>query len=261
MFTRPFGINNPQPYYAYRIDISRASGNLSLAQVEFIGLEAEPLRIIGPDTHTFGTDYIITSAGGAGLGEVSYEIISEGTTGAGFIIGNRLTVTQAGVFNIKAVKAGDGLWAQQESGEFSLTVSGLGQEIVINSPLVHRIGTDYILSVSGARGSGAVTYRITGGTGEGDIDGDTLTVTKAGTIVIIAEIAADGRFAGTTSAPFTLTVVAGVGGSATPAVAGPLAEPLPQANRSSSGGIGAGPALSFGIMAFSLLFVLKSLKT
>ncbi|GBU23950.1 hypothetical protein R83H12_00570 [Fibrobacteria bacterium R8-3-H12] len=94
----------------------------------------------------------------------------------------------------------------------SITVNKANQAaLTINSPATHTFGTDYTLETSGGTTNGLVTYSITGGTGNGEISGHTLTIAKAGTFTITATMAGDDNYNAATSEEFTLTVSKGSG--------------------------------------------------
>jgi hypothetical protein len=82
------------------------------------------LTITSAATHTSGNGYTITSAGGSGTGAAAaYSIVADGTTGAGTVVGDTLTVTKAGVFKLRAFKEGDVNYYPAESEVFTLTVA------------------------------------------------------------------------------------------------------------------------------------------
>ncbi|GBU24206.1 hypothetical protein R83H12_00834 [Fibrobacteria bacterium R8-3-H12] len=93
------------------------------------------------------------------------------------------------------------------TGNITVNVAKATQAaLTINSSATHTYGTPYTLTATGGTGEGTVTYAKTGGTGEGTISGNTLTITKAGTITLTATKAADDNYNSATSAVFTLTV-------------------------------------------------------
>ena len=89
------------------------------------------------------------------------------------------------------------------------------------------IGDTLTLSVDGGNTKGAVTYRITDGTGKATIKGNVLTAEKAGTVMVTATMAGNDTYNAVTSGPLTITITETTGGT-TPS----------QPGGSSSGGSG-----------------------
>jgi len=167
------------------------------------------LTINSPSTHTFGTDYELTTTGGSGTGAVTYAISTSGTTGEGTISGSTLNITKAGTFKITATKAADDNYNSIKSSTFTLMVKEDQAPLIISSPTTHISGTTYTLATTGGSGTGKVTYAKIGGTGictvstSGSI---TTSCSKMGTIIITATKAADNNYNSVTSSEFILTV-------------------------------------------------------
>lgn len=124
------------------------------------------------------------------------------------------------------------------SGQAAVTVNTSGQSGFGFSPdTINKVCSDapFAISVSGGQGDGAVTYRVTGGSGAVSISGNTVTPLKAGTAVITATKAAYGSF---NQATATLTINVGVG---TPAIT-----TLPTASQLLGAGLLSGVSLSGG---------------
>ena len=89
------------------------------------------------------------------------------------------------------------------------------------------VGETLTLKVTGGSTYGAVTYRITGGTGTAKIEGNVLTAEKAGTVTVTATMDGNETFNDVTSGSLTITITENTGGT-TPS----------QPGGSSSGGSG-----------------------
>ncbi|MCL2629957.1 MAG: hypothetical protein FWD49_00350 [Firmicutes bacterium] len=76
--------------------------------------------------------------------------------------------------------------------------------LVINSATAWEMGTDYTITTTGGNGNSTVTFAIVGGTGEGTIAGNKLTITAIGTIILKATQGAEGIYVATESEDFIL---------------------------------------------------------
>lgn len=167
------------------------------------------LVITSATTQTFndnGNKYTVTHAGGLGGGAVTYQLLPGGT-GTGTLVNNELTIIQAGTFKLTATIAETQNYESAVSPVHTLTVGPALQSISISSSNAHVYGSPYVITSTNGPGTGAVTYEVvSGGTGTGTISGSTLTITKAGTILLKAIQEADVNYQRAESAVFTLTV-------------------------------------------------------
>ncbi len=193
------------------------------------------------------------TAGGSGTGAVTYAL----TSGAGncSLSGSVVTALAVGSCTVKATKAGDTSYGDT-SATTTLTIAPAAQAALTASTSAASILVDgtATLGASGGSGSGAVTYAVTGGTGQCSLAGTTLTATGAGTCIVTATKAADGQYA-SASASVTVAVgrlnQTGFKLSATPGAIGPTGT----ATLTASGGGGTGTvsyALASGATACSL---------
>jgi hypothetical protein len=161
------------------------------------------LSITSGNSHAFGSNYTIASSGGSGGGAVTYEIVPAGTTGTGNISGSTLTITTAGTFILKALKAGDPQYNATESAPFTLSVgkanqaalslTGLGSSYTYGDAPVTNVST------TGGTTTGNVIYETTpvsGGAGsivanDGAGTSATLTIAAPGTFTVTATKAGD----------------------------------------------------------------------
>jgi len=131
---------------------------------------------------SYGVSSITLSATGGGSGNaVTLSIVS----GPGTISGSTLTVTGAGTIVIAANQAGNTNYSAAVQVMQSIQVNQVSQTITFApaSPLTYGV-SPITLSATGGGSGNAVTFNVT--SGPATINGSTLTITGAGTVVVTA---------------------------------------------------------------------------
>jgi|GEM_PF-2558783 len=147
--------------------------------------------------------FALTSSGGSGTGTVSFTLVS----GPATLSGDTLTITGAGDIVVTAAKASDNNYNSAASVQRTITIAKAAQAaLTVTDPGEKTYGTDTTVTLSTAGGSGAGTVSYTVVSGPGTLNGNTLTITGAGSIVVKATKAADSDYEAATSADFTITV-------------------------------------------------------
>jgi Uncharacterized conserved protein len=165
------------------------------------------LTISSPATHGIGTPYFIKTTGGSGSGAITYSIV--GGTATGQFRGDALTASAIGTIRIRATKAADENYHEENSLAFTLTVGKARQKpLEIIGSHSHVAGEPYSIATSGGSGKGNLTYSIVSGAGR--ISGDTLTATSVGVVTLRATKEGDDDYSAQTSADFKVTFEAPV---------------------------------------------------
>ena len=156
----------------------------------------------------------LVATGYLGTGNVSYGLVGGSATGCSIALvnaKNRLTSKSPGTCLVVARIGADGqyLAASSHVAVFRFLKPRVvidAQSITLASSRVHY-GASVQLDATGYRGTGAVTYQVTGGTATNcSIDAnDVLSAGGAGTCVVTASIAPSAGFAAASSPPATVT--------------------------------------------------------
>jgi len=163
-----------------------------------------------PTSASAGETILLTTVGGQGGGAVTFRVVGNFDP-ACVLSGDRnqfLYKAAFGTCMIRATKAGDGIYAAQNSQDIVFTFYGsiFQNALVIDTTAPRtRVGLPINLSSSGGSGGGAVSFLIVGGTGVGTITGSVLTASQAGTIIVSAIKQGDQQYASIVSAPATFT--------------------------------------------------------
>lgn len=114
------------------------------------------------------------------------------------------TVTTAGTYTVTAFYEDETYYGEQPA---SFTITKADQApLTITSATTVTFGETLQLSAAGGSGTGTVVYTIADDTGSAIINGDVLTPTKAGTVMVTATRAADENYHEITSEPVTITI-------------------------------------------------------
>ena len=162
-----------------------------------------------PTSASAGDSILLTTVGGQGGGAVTFRVVGNYDP-ACVLTGDQLTKAAFGTCTVRATKAGDGIYAAQNSQDIVFTFYGsrVQDALVIDTTApISRVGLPINLSTSGGSGGGAVSYLIVGGTGVGTITGNVLTASQAGTFIVSGIKQGDQQYASIVSAPteFTFT--------------------------------------------------------
>jgi trimeric autotransporter adhesin len=153
----------------------------------------------------FGSTITLTTSGGSGTGAVSY-VATNGSAAGCSVGGATLSATSAGTCVVTATKAGDGNYQVTSSPPTAVTFTSGVRPVLSVTTLSGTYGSTITLAISGASGTGAVTYSATNGTAAGcSVSANVLRATSAGTCVVTATKAADAKNATAQSAPTIVT--------------------------------------------------------
>jgi hypothetical protein len=132
----------------------------------------------------------LTAKGGDSGNPVTFSIVS----GPGFISGGALTVIGVGTVVVAANQAGNADYAAAPQVTANIQVNQASQTIAFSPPSPVVFGVSPIaLSATGGASGNPVTFKLV--SGPGSINGSTLTVTGAGTIVLAANQAGNNNYA------------------------------------------------------------------
>ena len=152
--------------------------------------------------------FVLTSSGGSGDGAVEFTVVSGPGTISG---GNLLTITGAGNIVVTAIKNGDSNYYDTPSAQRAIVIAKAEQATLrvddvfpVTFTMPYRTVTLSTMPGSSGSGTGAVTFSVV--SGPGNLSGDTLTITGAGSIVVRATKAADDNYNSATSENYTITV-------------------------------------------------------
>ncbi len=151
-------------------------------------------------------------SGGTGSGAVTYSATDGTATGCtvSATAPYTLSATSAGTCLVTATKAADGQFVAISSTP-TLVTFALGRQAPLTvTSAAGTVGGRLTLTSSGGSGTGAVTFAVKDGTATGcaigGADHNTLTAVRAGTCLVTATKAADGRYAQATSSPRPVTL-------------------------------------------------------
>jgi hypothetical protein len=174
------------------------NGGTGTATVTGIGQETpQTITFTAPTTTTvtYASGLTITlGATGGGSNNTIIFTVDSTSTGTGTIQGNTLTVTGAGKLVIDANQAGGlvgGIYYEPATqASLSLTINPAAQAITFtppSTPVTYSSGMTITLNATGGASGNAVVFTVDAqSSGAGTIQGDTLTVTQAGTLIIDA---------------------------------------------------------------------------
>ena len=171
------------------------------------------IQAIGADnTVVYGDNentYTLAVNGGNGTGAVTYTVVS----GPATVEGNVLTVTGAGEVVLQAAKAGNVNYEAAVSEEYTLTVAKKAQAALVLAPIVEgnevvfdAANNTYTLTVSGGTGTGELYFVVK--SGPATVEGNVLTVTGEGTVVVYAVKEGNANMLDAVSEEVTLVVKA-----------------------------------------------------
>ena len=161
---------------------------------------AQTITFAQPAAVTVGVAPITLGASASSRLPITYSVIS----GLGTISGDKLTVTGAGSIVIEADQAGNATFAAAAPVQRTLVVKKANQTITFAAPAAVTYGVSPITLAATASSGLAVVYTIL--SGPGSINGNQLTITGAGAIVIRASQAGDYDYNAAVAVTRTLTV-------------------------------------------------------
>lgn len=158
-----------------------------------LALQAPLTLTAAPPTIAVGQPSVLTAGGGSGSGALTYAVI----TGPDVCTANGSTITgvKGGTCTVQVTKAGDGTYALA-TAQATITVTRIAQTplVLTATPVNIELQATSTLAASGGSGSGALSYVLSGGTGQCTLAGTTVTGTAVGTCQITATKAGDDTY-------------------------------------------------------------------
>ena len=190
------------------ITVSTPAGTTPAGQGHYYSYSARPqpaqsITFAVPAPAAAGGSAALSAAGGGSGNPVVFTVDPASGPGVCTVSGTTVTYTAAGTCVIDASQAGNGHYAAAPQVQHAITVSGLPQSISLAAPgqgYVHDTG--HLSATGGASGNPVV---LTGG-GACTLSGTTVTYTAAGTCLITASQAGNGRYADASQVRRTITV-------------------------------------------------------
>jgi large repetitive protein len=151
--------------------------------------------------HTFGDGVFTVSASSNSTGAFTYSVLS----GPATIAGSSVALTGAGTVVLQASEAADGNYlAATQNATFTVTATSPTILFIVPN---HNYGDAPFAVSASSKSTGAFTYSVV--SGPATIAGSTVTLTGAGTVVLLASQAADANYAAATqNATFTVAATA-----------------------------------------------------
>jgi hypothetical protein len=186
------------------LNVTGAAQSIAVSGTGSSGLATQTIIFTRPASPiTYGVSPIMFSAtGGASGNPVIFTIVS----GPGSITGSTLTITGVGTVVVAANQAGNASYAAAVQVTQSVVVNQASQTITFTpptSPAVFGVSPITLNATGGASGN-PVTF--TNVSGPGSINGSTLTITGAGTVVVAANQAGNANYAAAAQVTQSITV-------------------------------------------------------
>ena len=164
----------------------------------------QSISFTAPASGTAGGSAALSAAGGGSGSPVVFSVDSSGGPGVCTVSGTTVTYTAAGSCVIDANQAGNGRYADAPQVQRTITVNGILQSISFTAPASGRVRDSAALSATGGGSGNPVVF--SGGSGVCTVSGTTVTYTAAGSCVIDANQAGNGRYADAPQVQRTITV-------------------------------------------------------
>ena len=164
---------------------------------------AQSITFPVPASAAAGGSAALPATGGGSGNPVVFTVDPASGPGVCTVSGTTVTYTATGTCVIDANQAGNGHYAAAPQVQHAITVSGLSQSISLAAPAqgyVHDTG--HLSATGGGSGNPVV---LTGG-GTCTVSGTTVTYTAAGSCVVVASQAGNGRYADAPQVRRTITV-------------------------------------------------------
>lgn len=176
--------------------------NSAVGTAAFTVTKATPTITFTVPNHTYGDAAFTVSASSPSTGAITYSVVSGPATISG---GNTVTITGVGTVVLLASQAADANYVATTQ-RASFTVAPGTAAITFTVPN-HLFGDAPFTVSASSVSTGAFTYSVV--SGPATISGNTVTLTGAGTVVLLASQAADANYvAGSKQATFTAGVPA-----------------------------------------------------
>ena len=199
----PLPIGTPAGTYTVRVTYSNGTDSFTdNSQTLVINPIGQTITFSTPTPVTFSAGQTITLAGTSDSNlPVTYIVVS----GPGSVSGNVLTITGAGNIVVRADQAGNTNYTSASSVQTTVVVNKAAQTITFPAPPPPTFAPGLTIDLAAFSDSGlTVTYTVV--SGPGSVSGNTLTVTGAGDIVILASQTGDANYTAASSVQITITV-------------------------------------------------------
>ncbi|OWK46921.1 hypothetical protein FRUB_00620 [Fimbriiglobus ruber] len=197
-----------------------------------------------PSPVTYGVAPITLTATGGGSGNpVTFSVVS----GPGTITGSTLTVTGIGTIVVEADQASSADYAAATPVQQTLQVNPIPQSISFSLPTSVLFNTTPIPLTATGGGSGSpVTFSVV--SGPGTVNGDSLTVTGAGNVVVEADQAGGNGYGAAAPVQETIFVISQTQSISFSLNAGPVTFGVPPILLSATGGTSGNP-VTFSVVS------------
>jgi hypothetical protein len=190
------------------ITVSTPAGTTPAGQGHSYSYAAQPepaqsITFAVPAPAAAGGSAALSAAGGGSGNPVVFTVDPASGPGVCTVSGSTVSYTAIGTCVIDANQAGNGHYAAAPQVQHTITVSGLSQSISLAAPAQGYVHDTAHLSATGG-GSGNPVV-LTGG-GVCTLSGTTVTYTAAGSCVVVASQAGNGRYADAPQVRRTITV-------------------------------------------------------
>ncbi|MCC5839090.1 MAG: hypothetical protein JJT96_03115 [Opitutales bacterium] len=149
---------------------------------------------------TFGDGPVTLSASASSGLAVSFELVS----GPAELDGDELTLTGAGTVTVRALQAGDAIYAEAAPVEQSFTVAPAPQTITFDAPATVTLGVAPLELEATASSGLPVSLALISGPAQ--LEGNVLTITGSGSVVVEATQAGDANWLVAPAVTRTITV-------------------------------------------------------
>jgi hypothetical protein len=188
---------------ATNLTVSRASQSITLSSIGTVS-----------KTYPYSQQLTLSTSGSSGAGAKSYSV-ADGTASSCSLSSSSsttptLSAASSGTCLVTASIAQDANYSGATSAAATFTFNRASQAALSISTSSARYGAPLQLQTSGGSGLGNVTYSVASGSATCSINGDSLTVSSAGTCLVTATKAQDNNYSSITSAQITVTFLQGI---------------------------------------------------
>ena len=168
----------------------------------------QAITFTAPASGTAGGSAALSATGGGSGNPVVFSVDASSGPGVCTVSGATVTYTAAGSCVIDANQAGNGRYAATPQVQRTITVNGISQAISFIAPASGTAGGSAVLSATGGGSGNPVVFSVDASSGPGvcTVSGATVTYTAAGSCVIDANQAGNGRYAAAPQVQRTITV-------------------------------------------------------
>jgi eukaryotic-like serine/threonine-protein kinase len=167
----------------------------------------QSISFTAPASGTAGGSAALSATGGGSGIPVVFSVDPSSGPGVCAVSGNTVTYTAAGSCVIDANQAGAGRYADAPQVQRTIMVNAIPQSISFTAPASGTVRGSAALSATGGGSGNPVVFSVDSTSGVCAVSGNTVTYTAAGSCVIDANQAGNGRYADAPQIQRTITVV------------------------------------------------------